>query len=377
MLAVAEATVCAQRCAPSVNKSACTPESMTELGVPTIRLANETDLGAWQHFVDSHPEAGCMHHAGWFLVLRDAFRVTPRYLLALDSSGAIQGILPTYHSRSWLAGDHISSLEDGVLARAPNIAGALLSEARVLRDAYGARYLQIRGGAVDGAACFSVPTVRTVVTTAQPADVLWAAIKKKTRWALRQTEKQPFAIEHDSRLEGLDDFYIVYSTHMRDLGTPVIGLDAFRAMRTHLGIERLRLYLVKYNSRLIGGMICIAHGDHWTDYFAAVHLTRETEFANYLLYWHVIRDAAQLGISHLDLGRSTPGSGVHLFKRKWGGVDAAVPYRFYVAPHRQPHDLGLQRLKGEKGLPQRLWSRLPLPVSNRLGPLLRKQLPFI
>lgn len=318
-----------------------------------------------------------MHHAGWFLVLRDAFRVTPRYLLALDSSGAIQGILPAYYSRSWLAGSHISSLEDGVLARAPNIAGALLSQARALRDACGAQYLQIRGGPVDGASCSSVPTIRTVITTDQPTDVLWAAIRKKTRWALRQAEKQPLRIEYDSRLEGLADFYVVYSTHMRDLGTPVIGFDAFHAIRAHLGAGRLRLYLVKYNGGLIGGMVCIANGDRWTDYFAAVRLTPEIEFANYLLYWHVIRDAAQLGISRLDLGRSTPGSGVHLFKRKWGGVDAEVRYRFYVAPNARPRDLGLRRLKGGKGLPQRLWSHLPLPVSNRLGPLLRKQLPFI
>ncbi len=223
----------------------------------------------------------------------------------------------------------------------------------------------------------SIPTVRTFILTNQPKDVLWAAVKKKTRWAIRQAEKQSITIEHDSTLGALGDFYLVYASHMRHLGTPVVGRDSFEAMRTHLGHARLRLYLVKYLNRLIGGMLCIINNAHWTDYYAAVRLSPELEFANYLLYWYVIRDASSLGIERLDLGRSAPNSGVHLFKRKWGGIDVEVPYRFYIAPDAHPHDLGLQQMKQTKGLAQRVWPHLPLAVCNRLGPLLRKQLPFI
>ena len=194
---------------------------------------------------------------------------------------------------------------------------------------------------------------------------------------MRQAEKQNLTIKHDAGLEGLSAFYAVYAAHMRDLGTPVFGADMFAAIVTHLGRNRLRLYLVSHGSHLIGGMLCIVNGRRWTDYYAIVRPSLDTKFANYLLYWHVIRDASQNGIERLDLGRSTPNSNVHLFKRKWRGIDIEVPYHFYLRPGVHTGNLGFIRHKQDKGMLQRCWSTLPLAISNRVGPLIRKQLPFI
>jgi serine/alanine adding enzyme len=318
-----------------------------------------------------------MHHAGWFRVLENAYWVKPYFLMATSAAGDVRGILPLYHSRSPLTGPHVSSLEDGALAYDTNTVHALMNEARAVRDRARASYLQIRGGPIDQPAPLTQLTVRTFITTSQPAETLWSAVKKKSRWAVRQAEKQSIRVEYDPGQRGLEDFYRTYAEHMHDLGTPVMGLDVFRAMRTHLGTEQLRLYLVKHGKRLLGGMLCIVQANRWTDYYAIVRPTDKTEFANYLLYWHVIRDASACGVSRLDLGRSTPDSNVHLFKRKWGGVDVEVPYHFYPAQNARLRDVGLQQLKRDNGLPQRIWSRLPLALCNRLGPLIRKQLPFI
>jgi FemAB-related protein (PEP-CTERM system-associated) len=342
-----------------------------------VRLAQESDLLKWQAFVDQTPGAGCMHHAAWYAVLRDAYWVKPYFLIAEAAPGQVAGLLPLYHSRSPLTGSHLSSLEDGVLSVNAAATAALLAKARSLRDAIGAKYLQVRGGMVDQPGARSAPAVHTFIDTCQPVESLWSGVKKKTRWAIRQAEKADINIEHDADLAGLEAFYRVYAEHMRDLGTPVMGIDAFRAMRLHLGSQRLRLYLVRERQRLIGGMLCILNNGLWTDYLAIVRPSDETDFANYLLYWHVIRDAAACGAPMLDLGRSTPDSNVHLFKRKWGGRDVGVTYHFYPAANAQSRDAGLEQLKRRKGLRQRLWSHLPLAVCNRLGPLLRKQLPFI
>ena len=342
-----------------------------------VRLAAAADLAAWQEFVDGNSSAGCMHHAGWYGVLRDACWVTPYFLMAVNQRGAIEGVLPTYFSRSPLTGRHISSLEDGVLALTTEAASALLTEARSLRDRTGSRYLQIRGGMVDRAADVTQPTVRTVIETAKPVETLWTAVKKKTRWAVRQAEQQDLSVAYDAELAHLSDFYAVYAAHMRDLGTPVFGFEMFAAIVKHLGRDRLRLYIISREQRLIGGMLCIINGRRWTDYYAIVRPSSETEFANYLLYWHVIRDAAESGVERLDLGRSTPDSNVHQFKRKWRGVDTEVPYHFYLAAGVRADNVGFARQKQDKGLLQRCWSNLPLFLSNRVGPLIRKQLPFI
>jgi serine/alanine adding enzyme len=342
-----------------------------------VRLAADADLVLWQRFVDAHPEAGCMHHAGWYRVLRDAFRVTPYFLMAVNQHGAVDGVLPMYLSRSPLTGQHISSLEDGVLASHGDVVHVLLEEALLTRDKTRSRYLQMRGGPIDRPADTVQPNVHTFINTSEATDKLWSAIKKKTRWAIRQAERQDLTIEHDADLSELAGFYALYAAHMRDLGTPVFGHKVFEAIVAHLGADRLRLYLVRHGPNLIGGMLCIINGRRWTDYYAVVRPAVETEFANYLLYWHVIRDASLNSIERLDLGRSTRESNVHLFKRKWRGFDVEVPYYFYVRSGVQAENFGFGRQKESKGMLQQCWSRLPLSVSNRLGPLIRRQLPFI
>ncbi|HTW51519.1 MAG TPA: GNAT family N-acetyltransferase [Stellaceae bacterium] len=339
--------------------------------------ASEADLGVWQRFVDSTPAASCMHHAGWFHILRDAYRVDPLFLLAIDDDGTVCGVLPTYFSRSFLTGPHLSTLEDGILVSSQKATQALLSEAIALRDSLGAHYLQVRGGPTSAHSQKTVCYLHTLISTARPADQLWQAVKRKTRWGIRQAEKQGVSVELDPALDRLDAFYAVYAAHMRDLGTPVMGTRTFKAMREFLGPERLRLYLLSLGHRLIGGMLCIINSDRWTDYYAVARHADEAEFANYLLYWHVIRDAAAHRVPVLDLGRSAPESNLHLFKRKWGGQDIQVPYQFYLRQGAPQRDLGLQEMKQAKSLPQQAWSHLPLIVTNHLGPLLRRQLPFI
>ena len=345
--------------------------------IADVRLATEADLPIWQDFVDRSADAGSMHHAGWFLVLRKAFKVQPTYLFAVDGAGAVQGVLPAYLSRSIFAGHCLSSLEGGVLSANAEANKALLQAALALRDHSGAHYLQLRGGTVDSTTAIAAPTVHTIIETHRPREQLWAAIAKKTRWAIRKAEQAGIVVEHDPALQRLNEFYLAYARRMRDLGTPVSGWAPLAAMARYLGVERLRLYVVKHHGRTLGGMLCVTHGNHWTDLYAAVNGTEGTQFANYLLYWRAISDASDLGVASLDLGRSTPDSGVHLFKRKWGGIDVDVPYHFFPAAGANPRDMGLQRMKQDKSLLQRAWSWLPLPLANRFGPLLRSQLPFI
>jgi serine/alanine adding enzyme len=342
-----------------------------------IRVAQSGDLAAWQNFVDAAPDAGALHHAGWYHVLGDAYWVKPYFLMAVDSDDAVQGILPLYYSRSAIAGAHLSSLEGGMLVAGSEATAALLAGAKALRDRLGVGYLQLRGGPVDQPAEIIVPKIHTYIDTTKPVEALWSAVKKKSRWGIRQAKKQDLHVALDADLGGLESFYRTYAAHMRDLGTPVIGVDTFHAVRRRLGLQRLRLYLIRQGPRLIGGMLCILNGSRWTDYYAVVRSTKDIQFANYLLYWHVIRDAAQCGATRLDFGRSTPDSNVHLFKRKWGGCDVQFPYHFYASATVRAHDPGPQRIREGKALTQRVWSHLPLTLCNHLGPLLRKQLPFI
>jgi hypothetical protein len=340
-----------------------------------VSLAGSAELAEWQRFVDGRDAAGPFHHAAWSNVLADAFAVVPRFWIARDERGGIRGVLPGYLSRSPFTGSHVTSLDGGILADE----GAVDVLAQAIRDeaaTRGLRFAQLRGGPFpepDG----SVRTIHTLIDTGHGPDRAWAEVKTKTRWGVRQAERGGITIVRDSALERIDVFYDLYAEHMRGLGTPVFGRAFFRAMRRHLGANRMRLYLVESAGEAIGGMICVAHGRMWTDLYAVVRRSKAFEFANYLLYWHVIRDAAECGISAFDLGRSAPGSGVLLFKHKWGGRDEDVPYAFYAGPSAKKHAFGLVEEERRIGLRQKIWMKLPLAAANFAGPLVRRDLPFL
>lgn len=342
----------------------------------SVSVAAEADLRDWQLFVDRSPDAGPLHHAGWYGVLRDAYAVAPTFFITREG-GKVCGIMPMYRSRSVFTGQHYTTLEGGILADSTDVSTRLLDTAKALRDRPGVRYVQIRGGTIDDIAPVAIPTVHTIVATRNGVDATWAAIRPKTRWGIRQAEKEALRVELDPQLERLQAFHVLYAEHMRELGTPVFGAATFEAMKRHLGPARLRLYLLKDRERLVGGMLCVVHGTRWTDLYAIVRRSRTSEFANYLLYWGVIRDAAQHGVDEFDLGKSTPGSTVLLFKHKWGGVDVNVPYRFYPGTGERATKMRLLGETREKGLRQRIWSTLPLPICNLAGPVIRRDLPFL
>lgn len=51
-----------------------------------IEIAGERDLPDWQCFVDSRPDAGPYHHAGWLSVLKESTRVSRRRFLTATES---------------------------------------------------------------------------------------------------------------------------------------------------------------------------------------------------------------------------------------------------------------------------------------------------
>jgi hypothetical protein len=339
---------------------------------------SSSDLDEWQGFVDSQPQSHAFHHGGWFHVLKESSAVKPRFLLARDRVGTIVGILPAYLSRSVVSGSHLTTLDAGILATHPAAAKQLVHYARTFIAAHGSAYFLLRGAPSDeesdrDARC---DHVLTIVDTRGTSDELLRRVKKKTRWYVRQGESQGFAVRPDPELASIDAFYRLYAAHVHRLGTPVMSRRMMQVMARYLGPQRLRLLLVERNGETVGGMLMVVGNRGFHDLYALVrHDLRETS-AGYLLYWRAIELASREGAVELNLGRSKVSSGTHLFKTKWGGRDEPLIYRYYFAPGTDQLDrLGKYRSGGT--LAQRVWKHLPLWVANRIGPVLRRQLPFV
>jgi len=83
--------------------------------------------------------------------------------------------------------------------------------------------------------------------------------------------------------------------------------------------------------------------------------------------------AAQKGFLRVDLGRCTPGSGNHAFKRHWTQEEKPLPWRYWLAPGSL---LPATRTDNPRyNFAIQIWKHLPLAVANQLGPRIVRALP--
>lgn len=334
------------------------------------------DLAKWQAFVDAHPDADPHQHSGWYHILKDCFSVTPYFLRAVDDQGSTLGVLPMYFSKSMLMGKSLSTMSGGALSSDGNVPNMLYEEAFRLRDKLGAKFLLVRGGpSPKRSPTFKVDVVHTMIDVSLTSTEIWPSLNTHTRRGIRKGLKKRLVCELDN--SSVDAFYEIYSKRMQELGTPVMGPCLMRAMK-HYMPNNFNLFVLRQGNRVVGGKVCIDTSSKRSNLYASTQFDVMRQGGNYSLYWHVIESTCKTeNILTYDLGRSTPESGVHLFKKKWRGKDKFVSYGYYFAPGKKAAlSIDKVNLRNGGSLRQRIWSHLPSTITNRLGPMIRKQIPF-
>jgi CelD/BcsL family acetyltransferase involved in cellulose biosynthesis len=341
----------------------------------SVVTVGASQLPKWQSYVDTHAVSRAHHDAGWYAVLAKCFRVAPHYLWAIDERECVRGVLPMYFSRSAFTGPHLATLEGGALADDSEIAAALYEEAERLRDTLGARFLVVRDARrAHRPAVQESHFARTVVNLRGGVEALWSAMPASTRSDMRRARKRGVVAKRDD--DALGPFYSMYARRMRDLGTPVESACLFDELRSGLG-TRFRLYVARLGERVVAGMVCAAGGGTWTHLYGASDSSTFWYYPNEAVFWGAFTAAVSEGATEFDLGASAPGTGAHRFKAKWSPETRCVPVvvRYYPSlSARGP--FGLDAYRASPSIRQRLWSRVPLRIANRIGPLLRRQLPF-
>jgi lipid II:glycine glycyltransferase (peptidoglycan interpeptide bridge formation enzyme) len=97
------------------------------------------------------------------------------------------------------------------------------------------------------------------------------------------------------------------------------------------------------------------------------------QMVGYVLYWELIKDACERGYARFHLGRSTAQSGGEQFKKKWN-AEAVQLYWQYILRTRTD----LPRLNPDNRkyrLAIAAWRKLPVGVTQRIGPLIARSIP--
>jgi FemAB-related protein (PEP-CTERM system-associated) len=340
-----------------------------------VRRATGADIaGAWCSAVADLGESRIAHAAEWATVIRNAYGHDPLYLSGEDGDGR-RGVLPAFVVRRPLVGTVVSSMPfldgGGPCSSSAELADALV--ARLIDEArcVGADVVELRCSSRLGIG--AEPMEHKVnLTLSLPSDAgrLWQQLDGSVRNQVRKAERSGLCVELGGA-EQLDDFYAIFSTRMRELGSPVHAREFFTAIvDTFRG--QARVALVRKGRAPIGGLIALAFNDAVTVPWASCLREHLALCPNMLLYWETIRTACTEGYRRFEFGRSSRGSGTYRFKRQWGAVEEplfwyTIPLNGGASRARQSAGRGAALLTGS-------WRRLPLTLTRRLGPHIRKYL---
>ena len=163
--------------------------------------------------------------------------------------------------------------------------------------------------------------------------------------------------------------YAVYAESVRNLGTPVFPQALFDAVLNALDADVLTVW---QGAEPVASVLSLYHDGAVMPYWgggtwAARHLR-----ANDRMYYELMLHARKRGCTRFDFGRSKTGSGAYFFKKNWGFDPEPLSYSSLTAPGHEVRDADPTSARHQSRIA--LWKRLPLPLANRLGPLIARGL---
>lgn len=331
----------------------------------------------WDRFVKAHPASSLCHLHGWLDVAARAYGHAP-FALAATEGGKVVGVLPAVLMTSRLFGRSLVSMpfldEGGPLAESPEISAALLSE---LAGVAGKRSASVDlrcGYPLDVTEMARVgDKVSMWMKLAEEEEKLLKTLPATRRNRIRKANGNGLVAVFAGP-ERLGDFYRVFCRNMRDLGSPVHSLRFFTEILASFP-ENSGLVLVEDESgKVLGAGLYFRHGDTMALPWVSSIRDDFGRYPNITLYWELMRRASGQGCRAFDFGRSSVGSGTYEFKRQWGAEPREL---FWYAPHSGAGaglEADLRANSSKKEMAMKVWSRLPLPIANFAGPLLRRSI---
>ena len=339
-----------------------------------ITIENCTNQAQWDEYVARNPKAVNYHRWLWGDIIQKTYGHST-YRLCAQVAGQIQGILPLTLVRSRLFGKCLVSVPffsyGGVLAEDAATANLLLTRAVEMAREVSARHIELRGSQFDTSWVAQSHKVTMQVALPATTDELWNRMSSGIRNKIRNARKHGLRVEWTG-IEGVGTFYEIFARNMRDLGTPVYPKSWFENI-VGGNPDDSRFLLIWDGQQAVAAGIAICHGSIIEWPWSASLLESRKKYSAVLMYWSLLEWGVQNGYKTADLGRCTPGSGTHEFKRHFGCQELSLDWYYWTAPGVSPPQLRNDNPKYR--LATRMWQKLPLAVANRLGPKIVRGIP--
>ncbi|WP_116364737.1 FemAB family XrtA/PEP-CTERM system-associated protein [Parahaliea mediterranea] len=333
-----------------------------------VRQATAADAARWNAFVLDHAAATFCHRFEWAPVLEQAFGHRPRPLLA-EQDGEVVGILPLAEVKSRLFGHSLSSLPfcvyGGVVATNAQADHALRQAACDLAEQLQVDALELRSTRAGNSGWPSKDLYYTFRRElSRDHDSNLKAIPNRQRAMIRKGIGAGLSSEQTTSTKRL---YRVYAESVRNLGTPVFARRYLDVLRQTFG-DDCRMLMIREGGEDVAGVLSFYHrGEVLPYYGGSVARARDIKGCNHFMYWELMRRSVDEGVLGFDFGRSKIDTGPFSFKKNWGFEPQPLPYEYHLV--RAAAMPNLSPANPRYRLLINTWRRLPLPIANRIGPL--------
>ena len=338
-----------------------------------IAHLDDASCARWDAFVEACPAANFFHLSGWTRTVEQVLGHRAYCLYAHDDDGAIHGVLPMSHVRSRLFGNALISVAfavyGGIAATTPRAVAALDAAARAIAEELAVDWLELRH--VDARETDAIVN-SLYVTFRKPiagdADANLKAIPRKQRAMVRKGIDAGLSARIDA---DVDTFFAMYSESVRNLGTPVLPKRWYAALMRTFG-ARCEVLSVMHEGQPVASVLSFYFRDQVLPFYGGGGVAARALKANDYMYYALMNHAAERGAKVFDYGRSKDGAGSYSFKKNWGFEPAPLHYEVHLVRATDPPALNPNNPKFKLAIAT--WQRLPLPLTNILGPMVAKYL---
>ncbi len=336
---------------------------------------DDTHRDAWDAYVHASPTASFYHLYGWRGINTEEFGHRSLYLAAIEDERVV-GVFPIVQVKSRLFGNLACSMPfvnfGGPCGDTEAAEVALLDGATHFVARERIAYLEMRNRRRFG---HDLPTsehkVSMTVDLAPDPETLWKAFKTDHRKDVRRAYKNGLS----ARVGGadlLDAFYTVLGESWHQLGTPFYRKSLFsRILETFP--QACRISVVFAGDQPAAAAFDGLHGGMVEGMWLGIRAEYRSQMAGYALYWELIKDACERGFDRFHLGRSTSDSGAEVFKRKWNAYPTQLYWQYILGTRRTMPALDVHNPRYQLAI--RAWQRLPAGLTDRLGPLIARNIP--
>lgn len=339
-----------------------------------IHICTEQDQERWDTFVLSHAECTSYHRWSWKYVFQQVFGWPAIYLLA-EESGRVRGILPLILQKCLLR-SYLSSMPHlkggGIVADDALVEKLLLESAVNEAQRTKVTYLELRHLTQRALPLLArQDKVGAVLTIAGDADERLRRLDKKTRNLVRKSLSFGMTAEFEGS-SLLSEFYDVYRHNMHDLGSPSYSKHFFAEILNRFP-DDTRICVTRLGDQAVAAAFLLGFRGSLEVAWASSYRRFLKLKPNMFLYWNLLSFGAEHGYQSLDFGRSGRDSGTYDFKMQWGAVPSNLHWGYWLndnaaMPTTREH--GMQ-------LASRMWQKLPVAITNVLGPKLVAHIPGV